>query len=42
MERAGAWHHVTARGNEPRAIFRHDRDRAPFRDLPGEAVGLFG
>jgi putative transposase len=42
MERAGAWHHVTARGNERRAIFRDDRDRAHFRDLLGEAVGLFG
>jgi hypothetical protein len=42
MERAGAWPHVTAGGNERRAIFRDDRDRARFRDLPGEAVGLFG
>ena len=22
----GAWYHVTARGNERRAIFRHDAD----------------
>jgi hypothetical protein len=30
MERAGAWHYVTARGNERRAIFREERDRARF------------
>jgi len=41
IERAGAWHHVTARGNERRAIYRDDRDRQHFCDLLGEAVELF-
>jgi len=41
IERAGAWHHVTARGNERRAIYRDDHDRQHFCDLLGEAVELF-
>ncbi len=41
IERAGAWHHVTARGNERRAIYRDDRDRWHFCDLLGQAVELF-
>ena len=41
IERPGAWHHVTARGNERRAIYRGDRDRAHFCELLGEAVELF-
>jgi hypothetical protein len=41
IERAGAWHHVTARGNERRAIYRDDRDRRHFCDLLGQAVELF-
>ena len=41
LERAGAWHHVTARGSERRAIYRDDRDRQHFCGLLGQAVGLF-
>ena len=42
MERPGAWHHVTARGNERKAIYRDDRDREHFCELLGEAVAVFG
>lgn len=42
MERAGAWHHVTARGNERRAIYRDEMDRAHFCQLLGETVEVFG
>ncbi len=38
----GAWYHVTARGNERRAIFRDDQDRLHFLELLDEAVGRFG
>ena len=41
MERAGAWHHVTARGNERRAIYRDEKDRAHFCQLLGETVKVF-
>jgi hypothetical protein len=30
IEHPGGWSHVTARGNERRAIFRQDRDRVHF------------
>ena len=39
MEFPGAWYHVTARGNERKAIFRQDGDRRHFVDLLGELVG---
>ena len=42
IERAGAWHHVTARGHERRAIYRDERDRRRFCQLLGETVELFG
>jgi len=41
IERAGAWYHVTARGNERRAIFRDDRDRRHFCQLLGETADAF-
>jgi REP element-mobilizing transposase RayT len=41
IERAGAWYHVTARGNERRAIYRDDQDRRHFCELVGEAVSRF-
>jgi REP element-mobilizing transposase RayT len=41
IERAGGWYHVTARGNERRAIYRDDRDRMHFCELLGEMVGRF-
>ena len=41
IERPGAWHHVTARGNERRAIYRDDVDRAHFCELLGETVEVF-
>jgi REP element-mobilizing transposase RayT len=42
IERAGAWHHVSARGIERRAIYRDERDPRHFVELLGEAVELFG
>ena len=33
IEHIGGWYHVTARGNERRAIFRDHRDRAHFLEL---------
>ena len=41
IERAGAWYHVTARGNERRDIYRDERDRRRFCELLGEAVERF-
>jgi len=41
IEVAGGWYHVTARGNERRAIFRDDRDRRYFLELVGEAAERF-
>jgi putative transposase len=38
----GGWYHVTARGNERRAIYRDDRDRSRFLELLEELVGRFG
>jgi putative transposase len=42
IEHPGGWYHLTARGNERRAIFRDDRDRAHFLELLEEMVGRFG
>ncbi len=42
MEYARAVYHVTARGNERKAIFRDDRDRELFLDTLDEAVARFG
>jgi REP element-mobilizing transposase RayT len=41
LERAGAWYHLTARGNERRAIFRDERDRRHFCQLLQETVEMF-
>lgn len=41
IERAGLWYHVTARGNERKNIFRHDRDRERFLALLQELVAMF-
>jgi REP element-mobilizing transposase RayT len=38
----GEWYHVTARGNERRAIFLDDRDRERFVGLLAELPGRFG
>jgi len=38
----GAWFHVTARGNERRAIFRDDRDREHWLELTAEVPARFG
>jgi REP element-mobilizing transposase RayT len=38
----GAWYHITARGNERRAIFCDDRDRVHFYDLLDGMNGRFG
>ena len=35
-------YHVTARGNERKAIYRDDRDRFHFLDLLGEMVERYG
>ena len=42
IERAGAWYHLTARGNERQAIFRAPRDYQHFCELLAEAVERFG
>jgi REP element-mobilizing transposase RayT len=42
IEHPGGWYHLTARGNERRAIFRDDRDRAHFLELLENMVGRFG
>ncbi len=39
VEFAGAWYHVTARGNERRTIFRSDRDRERFITEPATMDG---
>ena len=41
IEFAGAWYHVTARGNERRAIFRSDVDRKRFVELLAECCRRF-
>lgn len=42
VEYAGARHHVTARGNERRDIYRDDRDRRHFMELLAELPERFG
>lgn len=42
IEVAGGWYHVTARGNERRAIFRDEADRRRWLALGEEWVGRFG
>ncbi|HUJ71514.1 MAG TPA: transposase [Verrucomicrobiae bacterium] len=39
---AGGWYHVTARGNERRAVFYEDADRRHFIELLGELAERFG
>jgi putative transposase len=41
IERAGGWYHLTARGNEQRAIYRDNRDRQHFCELLAEMVSQF-
>ena len=41
IERVGSWYHITARGNERRAIYRDNRDRQHFCELVGEMVPRF-
>src|SRR6266849_4117530 len=41
IEKAGGWYHVTARGNERKAIFRDDVDRRHFLSLIAEMVLRF-
>ena len=38
VELAGGWYHVTARGNERRAIYRDDTDRGRFLETVGKAA----
>ena len=42
LDFAGATHHITARGNGRKNIFRTDRDRRRFLELLAEAVRRFG
>lgn len=42
IEQAGGRYHVTARGNERKAIYRDDSDRFHFLELLGEATERFG
>jgi putative transposase len=41
VERAGGWYHITARGNERRAIYRDNRDRQHFCELLAGMVSQF-
>src|SRR5947208_13493613 len=41
VERAGAWYHITARGNERKAIYRDKRDYQHFCELLAETVERF-
>src|SRR5258706_317035 len=41
IEYKGGWYHVTARGNERRAIYRDERDRQHFFELLGEMTERF-
>ena len=41
IEKVGGWYHVTARGNEPKAIFRDDADRRHFLGIVAEMVRRF-
>lgn len=41
IERAGGWYHLTARGNEQRAIYRDNRDRQHFCELLADMVAQF-
>src|SRR5580704_3834873 len=42
IQRVGGWYHVTARGNERKAVFRGDRDRAHFLELLAKMTERFG
>ncbi len=41
IELVGGWYHVNSRGNERKAIYREDRDRAHFVELLAEMVGMY-
>lgn len=41
INRAGAWYHVTARGNERKPIYRDDRERQHFCELLQEMTERF-
>src|SRR5678809_1245797 len=41
IERPGGRYHVTARGNEGKAVYRADSDRFHFLELLGEATERF-
>jgi putative transposase len=41
IEKAGAWYHVTARGNERKNIFRDNKDRRHFLELVGQMAERF-
>ena len=41
IEQPGGWYHVTARGNERKAIYRDKRDRQRFLEVLVEMVGRF-
>ena len=41
IEKLGGWYHVTARGNERKAIFHDDADRRHFLEIVAEMVRRF-
>lgn len=41
IEQVGGWYHVTARGNERKAIFRDEIDRQHFLEIVAEMVARF-
>lgn len=42
IEYAGAWYHITCRGNERRAIFTDDKDRSRFLEILSRSIELYG
>jgi len=42
IEMENAWHHVTARGNERRAIYRDEQDRRRFLEVLAATARRFG
>jgi len=41
IEYAGAWYHVTSRGNERRNIFQDDRDRRKFLEIIADSLDRY-
>ena len=42
IEYAGAWYHVTSRGNEKNRIFSNDQDKRRFLGILSATINLYG